>query len=82
MKIGSTSPFTGLTPSTPARRTPVFSLLSSVRSRSLFEAAFFWYAFTSSAFFIVPSASHFATSECSGESTMYVAPNSVSQRVV
>ncbi len=40
--MGSLSPFTGLTPATPSSRTPVFSLLSSVRSRSLFEAAFFW----------------------------------------
>ena len=82
MKIGSASPFTGLTPSTPSSFTPVFSLLSSVRSRSLLEAAFAWYAFTASAFAIFPSASHFATSACSGDSTMYVAPKRVSQRVV
>ena len=39
--FGNSSPLTGFTPATPSRRTPVFSLLSSVRSKSLFEAAFF-----------------------------------------
>ena len=40
--MGISLPLTGLTPRTPSRRTPVFSLFSSVRSRSDLEAAAFW----------------------------------------
>ena len=63
-------------------RTPVLSLFSSVRSRSDFAAASAWYFLTASGFVMAPLSSHSRTSACSGERTMYVAPKSVSQRVV
>ena len=69
---------TGLMAKAPVK-TPVFSFARSVRSRSDFEATFFRYSSTAarcSGAVIVP------TSGCSGERTIYVAPKSVSGRVV
>ena len=72
------SPFTGLTACAPVN-TPVFVFASSVRSKSLLRAAASWYAFTAAR---CPGVVICDTSACSGDSTMYVAPNSVSGRVV
>ena len=59
--------------------TPVLSFARSVRSRSLFEAIDFLYDSTASLF---SGDVNSETSGCSGAITMYVAPYSVSGRVV
>ncbi len=71
-------PLTGLVAIAPVN-TPVFSFARSVRSRSLLRRATSWYAATAARCSGVVSS---ATSACSGDSTMYVAPYSVSGRVV
>lgn len=89
MKTGTGSPLTGLVAYAPVK-TPVLSLDSACRSTSDFDAACLRYASTASAGVAWPpvhtscvSAGQAAgtirsTSSCSGDSTMYVAPNRVS----
>ncbi len=60
-------------------KTPVFSFAKSVRSRSFFFAARCTYACTAARCACVVSA---VTASCSGASTRYVTPKSVSARVV
>ena len=70
--------FTGLIAYAPVNA-PVFSLLSSVLSKSDLEADFAMYASTCSLFSLVVI---LLTNGCSGERTQYVAPNNVSGLVV
>ena len=60
-------------------KTPVFSLLSSVLSKSDLDAQIFLYSATLS---FCSSVVIMSTSSCSGDKTQYVAPNNVSHLVV
>ncbi|CAM5256691.1 hypothetical protein SVIOM74S_03795 [Streptomyces violarus] len=93
MKTGTFSPLTGLVAYAPVK-TPVLSLASACRSTSDLAAACLRYAVTASAGLAwppvhtgwVPSGQAAgmirSTMSCSGASTMNVAPNRVSWRVV
>ena len=61
-------PVTGLVAFRPLSMTPVFSLLSSARSRSLLRAAAFWYSRTSSMFSMVSFMA--SIMGCSGDTTI------------